>query len=240
MHSNKHKLHLIAVCCLIFSITSHAQTIQKQTPDQTTLKSRTQPSPLNIDMELELPSWESRDEGTLTQTPQGNPISPPFGLKWGQNPNIIINWSKNKGYETRSFTDETGRATIEVNGPFKNVEFHTLCFYFTENTLSEVELRYPIKKSESEGLFQMARIKDILEKTRGQGRLSPESKGKTEGAYWRLNYYTWTAQTQQIWLVCFQAKKEVTISQTKNEIVSITSLHYKNLSPNPLAFSSNQ
>lgn len=177
--------------------------------------------PLKYD-EPELPAEEDSNEPWDKQ--MGNPILPPFGLKWGDSPEIVREWSRKKGYKRKKYQDK-GKLILEVSGPFENMKFQTIRFHYEDNALLEVELEYPHKTKESDGLFQLAQIKELIESKRGRGRLEPEEHGENESQHWRLNRYTWDDGENLLWLVNFQIKEGT--SQKGFQTISITSLHYR-------------
>lgn len=174
------------------------------------------------DWEPELPSWEDNEEPWKAK--QGNPILPPFGLQWGESPEVVREWSKERGYNRKRYQNGE-KLILEVSGPFERVHFQTIRFHYEKDSLKEVELQYPHRESESEGLFQLAQIKNLVEKSRGKGRLEPEEIGQEEAKHWRINRYTWDDGENLLWLVNFQIKEG---SKEKGfSTVSITSLHYR-------------
>lgn len=172
-------------------------------------------------IEPELPSWDNRTNPPGNESNRGNPIVIPFGLKWGESPEIVRKWSKEKGYNRRRYQDGD-KLILEVEGPFENMAFQTIRFHYKADQLTEVELQYPPKSSESDGLFQLAQIKGEIEKARGKGLLEPQESGQEDSTFWRINRYTWNDGENFLWLVNFQMK-EIPISK----LVSITSLHYR-------------
>lgn len=182
------------------------------------LQSKTQELP---DGEPTLPSWEDNDEPRKAK--QGNPILPPFGLQWGDSPETVRTWCKERGYIRKKYQNGD-KLILEVSGPFRNVHFQTIRFHYEKNSLEEVELEYPHQENESDGLFQLAEIKNLVEKSRGKGKLGPEEIGKDEDKHWRINRYTWDDGENLLWLVNFQIKDG---SKEKGfSTISITSLHY--------------
>lgn len=172
----------------------------------------------------ELPSWDDQTNPETIKKTQGPPITPPFGLKWGESPEIIRGWSEKKEYKRKKY-QKGENLILEVQGPFENLEFQTIRFHFKSNELKEIELQYPPRKTESEGLFQLAQIKEEIEKQRGEGILQPQKEGQQKSDFWRINRYCWSDGKNFLWLVNFQMKENPGTNNTKT--VSISSLHYR-------------
>jgi len=184
-------------------------------------------------LEPELPSWETRgfqeDLPATTNLPptRKGGISAPFGLSWEEDPQTIKAWATRNQYP---FFEEDGEpySKVTVNGPFPKMAFTRIIFRFEENHIHEIELQFPPKYSETEGIFQFAEIRKTLEETFGLGTIQPEEKGtEPNQTRWRINRIQWNKGPQMVWLVSFQALK--TKPDQSLNTLSITSIHYKNL-----------
>ncbi len=215
--NNPKKLFTLFTCCIVsFSIS--LQSGNGSEPQKKGAK-----PPTNSDYsEPELP-LNNNPNPTSNNLSQGTPIIIPFGLKWGESPETVRKWSKEKGYNRRKYEDNE-KLILEVEGPFENLEFQTVRFHYVSNTLIEIELQYPPKSSESEGLFQLGKIKGEIEKYREKGQLEPQIDGHENSSFWRINRYTWNDSNNFLWLVNFQMKET-----SPSKIISITSLHYRKL-----------
>lgn len=175
-------------------------------------------------LEPDLPDWSQKTDARAEPEWKGSPIKTPFGLKWGESPEVVREWSEKKGYKRKRYENEDN-LILEVEGPFEKLKFQIVRFHYLKEKLQEIELEYPPKKTESDGLYQLALIKDEIEADLGKGGLQPQEEGKTQENFWRVNRYQWSDPKTVLWLVSFQLKTNPTAKKT--EVVSITSLHYR-------------
>jgi hypothetical protein len=204
------KNSLIAILALtagLLPLTGMAQKSQKSPPKEESV-------------EPELPAWDERDpENTGAST-----LAPPFGRTWGEAPESVRSWSENRGYRRKRYQKDD-QTILEVQGPFQNSKFETLRFHYQNNKLTEVELEFPARRTESDGLLQLADIRNNVEKLLGSGTPQKEESEEKGESLWRINRVTWESSPSELWLINFQMKEKS--PEGINQTVCITSLHYR-------------
>ena len=163
---------------------------------------------------------------TAQNTDTVKPIEPPFSLNWGESPDNTINWVNTNQLEMVRGKIQDGRTVIEVIGPFPNVEFDRIRFYFSNNTLTEVELQFiqtgnVSDEIEFSSLTSAIAIKTEIDNKIGTGILIKNEKGKHKDSEWNFVQQIWTDEEHAIWLTIFSTKTP------QKGSLSIVSLHYR-------------
>lgn len=154
------------------------------------------------------------------------PIEPPFGLSWGESPENVWKWTKDNKYGSAQGRMPDGRQVIEIFGPFPDTEFDRLRFYFSEKSLTEVELQFIQTGHEEDGvefeaINKAMAIKHRIDTKLGKGRLIKNETGKDGTSTWKFIQQIWTDEEHSIWLAVFNSTSD------KREMLSMVSLHYR-------------
>jgi hypothetical protein len=155
-------------------------------------------------------------------------IQPPFGLNWGESPENTQQWIKKNNHKSVQGINKDGRLVIETEGPFPDVTFNRIRFYFSEDQLTEVELQFNkiLKKNspeeEAQTYTDALELKSLIDSLHGKGHLIRHDEGSDKHSPWKYIHQVWTDEEHSIWLVVFHHK-----TTTPPQALSMTSIHYR-------------
>ena len=164
----------------------------------------------------------------LPTTDNTQPIQPPFGLNWGENSENTRAWIAKNQHKYVEGTHSDCRYVIEVQGPFPDVSFDRVRFYFLDDQLTEVELQFnkilPGNNPEDEAATytEALDLKNLIDSLYGKGHLIRHDQGDNPKTPWRYLHQVWTDEEHSIWLIVFQQK-----TQQPPQSLTITSIHYR-------------
>jgi hypothetical protein len=176
---------------------------------------------------INLGGGKKKEATTPLTTDDVKPIEPPFGLNWGEESKSVITWAQKNGFPLVNGLTKDGRTCIEIEGPFPNVEFNRLRFYFQNDALVEAELQFnECFKNNGEGqendVFTKAlAIKNKIDEDFGKGKMLKNDKGEKDGYSWKFIQQIWTDEEHALWLAIFTSKQE------EGVCIGMISLHYR-------------
>jgi hypothetical protein len=161
-------------------------------------------------------------------TDKTKPIQPPFGLNWGENPENTKAWIAKNQHQHVEGTHSDNRRVLEVQGPFPDVSFDRIRFYFLDEQLTEVELQFnkilrgDNPEAEAATYTEALDLKTLIDSLYGKGHLIRHDQGDDPKNPWRYIHQVWTDEEHSIWLIVFQQK-----TLQPSQCLAITSIHYR-------------
>ena len=156
----------------------------------------------------------------------GQVIPAPFGLQWGETPAPILSFAERAGSNIHRQSSESGRETIEVQGPFSNQRYQRLGFTFQADRMVQVAVYYPVPEDSGEAKELLATLRREIEQSFGPGQLlETGSEKNTDGYLETRRVFRWEREGCAIWLISMQVRNAGVLSTPRGEI----SVVYANL-----------
>jgi hypothetical protein len=150
----------------------------------------------------------------------GAEIEPPFGLRWsGSRAQIeeLVHGAKARVTETRTLGERDAFTVQGLDQP----GLWQAVFYFTANSLSEVELQYQSADWDAPRYADFVRrVKDGIEQRYGPGKLVAHSNNAERDVMQSMLCYRWSQQHSALHLVFFAAERGA-------QSFRLASIHYK-------------
>ncbi|MBV9488868.1 MAG: hypothetical protein JO069_03970 [Verrucomicrobia bacterium] len=133
------------------------------------------------------------------------PISPPFGLQWGETPELVQASAQRAGSTVERRTGPAGRDRLELTGPFPGQRFCRLRFTFESERLIQVIVDYPQPEDAPEAKQLLMSVRAELEQSLGATELLETGTETNQDGYQETRHvFRWQRDGCAVWLISLE------------------------------------